>query len=282
MFLILAALVAMAFPVRAQERELLSYDVRFAGLTVGQALFSLEQSEWSYRSRLDVVSSGIVTFFADFRAEVEGRGAYDVQGSGQPIPMSFQREWSIAELAATMTITHDPSSGVAKTTDAYINPVTGESIDPADEYDWAQDRIDVPAGLRVGVFDPISAFVYARHMITEFMETDFTVPLFDGRRRYDMEVVLGEATPLQFAGETVGSQIVTISFSPVFGFDEERGERLRETQTTLYFSNDGRFLPYRAEVSTGRGSAIMELTGDCRQNAPACQELLAKLEEVAS
>ena len=276
------AMGALGLPVKASEIEQLAYDVRFAGLTVGQALFTIEESDVSYRTKVDMVSSGIIAVFADFRAIAEGRGAFKMNGFGQPVPVSFQREWSISDIASTMTITHDADSGVAKKTDSYVNPNTGEIIDPAEEFEWAQGRVEVPAGLRVDVFDPISAFVYARHRVTELNETQFSVPLYDGRRRYDMKVAVGESTPIQFAGDTVGSQVITLSFAPVFGFDAERAERLMETAATFYFSEDTRFLPYRVEVSTGRGSAIMELSGDCTRDAVSCEDLLAKLTEVAS
>lgn len=261
------------------QSERLAYNLKIGGLHVADFLAGFDESESGYRTTLTMKTRGMARWFQDFQAELVGEGRIVIE-SGQgptPVPRQFDRAWAAEEIAASLTIAYDPLTRLASPMERMFNPLTGKDLSYED-LEWNQDReqpAPVPDDLRTGVFDPIAAFVAARGQIHHNRQRDFRVPIYDGRRRYDL---IGEVEPTRsfwIGGKDVDLIPVIARVDPVFGFDRERTETMQDSAGTLLFSADGRFIPVQVILEGNTFTSVMNLTADCRVDSATCQEIAA-------
>jgi len=271
------AAVAQDTAELAGQSERLAYNLKIGGLHVADFLASFDENDSRYRTTLTMKTRGMARWFQDFYAELEGEGRIVIESGMGPtlVPKQFDRAWAAEEIAASLTIAYDPLSGLARSSERMFNPQTGQDLS-FEDMDWNRDRAPpppVPDDMRVGVFDPMAAFVAARGQIHHNRQSAFRVPIYDGRRRYDL---VGEVEPMRsfwIGGEDVDLIPVVASVDPVFGFDRERTETMQESEGTIYFSSDGRFIPVQVVLSGNTFTSVMNLTADCREDTTTCQQI---------
>ena len=265
-----------AQPDMAQS-ERLAYNLKIGGIHIADFLAEFDESDTSYRTMLTMETKGLARWFQDFRAEVTGFGTMSMEtGRGPvPVPRQFDRAWAASEIAASLTIAYDPVTGLALPEERIFNPLTGEDI-ALEDMEWNRDRDPpppVPDDLRMGVFDPMAAFVAARRHILNTGDNEFRIPIYDGRRRYDL---VGEVeAPRSFWIKSQDVELVPVlaGIDPVFGFDEERMDRIREGRGRLLFSPDHRFIPVQVVLEGMPLPSVMNLTADCREDQLTCQQI---------
>jgi hypothetical protein len=270
---------AAALGVQLDDRqsEHLAYDLKIGGLHVADFLAAFEEGPDAYRTTLTMETRGMARWFQDFRAELvgEGRMAIETGRGPTPVPRTFDRAWEAQTVAASLTIGYDPVSRLALAEERLFNPQTGEAL-TLEDLDWNRDRElppPVPDDMRTGVFDPMAAFVAARAQIHHAGRSEFRVPIYDGRRRYDL---VGEVeAPREFwiGGEDVELVPVTARVEPVFGFDKRRAETMQDSGGKILFSPDTRFIPVQVILQGSMFSSVMNLTADCVVDAAACQQI---------
>lgn len=271
------AAIAQDMAALSGQSERLAYNLKIGGLHVADFLASFDEDDSRYRTTLTMKTRGMARWFQDFYAELEGEGRIVIESGTGPtlVPKQFDRAWAAEEIAASLTIAYDPLTGLASTEERMFNPQTGKNL-TFEDMDWNQDRDPpppVPDDMRVGVFDPMAAFVAARGQIHHKRQSAFRVPIYDGRRRYDL---VGEAEPMRsfwIGGEDVNLIPVVARVDPVFGFDRERSETMQDSEGTIYFSSDGRFIPVQVVLSGNTFTSVMNLTADCRVDSIACQQI---------
>lgn len=259
------------------QSERLAYNLKVGGLHVADFLAGFDENASGYRTTLTMKTRGMARWFQDFRAELAGEGKILIQsGVGPtPVPRQFDRAWAAEEIAASLTIAYDPLTGLARPEERLFNPLTGEDLSYKD-LEWNRDREQpppVPDDLRTGVFDPIAAFVAARGQIHHNQQREFRVPIYDGRRRYDL---VGEVEPMRafwIGGEEVDLIPVIARVDPVFGFDHERTETMQDSEGKLLFSTDGRFIPVQVILEGRAFTSVMNLTADCRKDSAPCEQI---------
>jgi len=271
-----------------EQTERLTYAAMLGGLHVADLLVTLDQSEAGYSSQLKVVSRGVVRWVENFSADITGRGDFiesSLQNGTQtlmPLPDRFHRQWTGGEYASEMIMNFHPDTREAVVEERLFNPVTGEDL-AQEDMPWNQDDRDdddddkpVPEDLRKNVLDPMGAFIAARRQImaqggAAGPAKNFRVPIYDGRRRYD---IVGRTAPVRstnIKGEEVAVVPVTTVLEPVFGFRPRAQERMRDTDSRLYFSADGRFIPIQFMMASDMFAAVINLENDCSKNATPCE-----------
>ncbi|NKB45467.1 MAG: DUF3108 domain-containing protein [Alphaproteobacteria bacterium] len=257
--------------------ERLAYDLKVGGLHVADFLAEFDENETGYRTTLTMETRGMARWFQDFRAEVKGDGTYVIEtGQGPtPVPRQFDRAWAAEQISSSLTIAYDPGTGLARPLERTFNPQTGEDI-ALDDLDWNRGRkapLPVPDDMRVGVFDPMAAFVAARGQIVHHREKEFRIPIYDGRRRYDLVGRVEAPRLFWIGGEDVELVPVLAGIEPVFGFDRERTETMQDSGGKILFSPDDRFIPVQIILEGRAFTSVMNLTADCRVDTETCAQI---------
>ncbi len=285
-FSILGLFFAFSLPALSADvppqSERLAYNLKIGGLHIADFLAEFDENPAGYRTSLTMETRGMARWFQDFTAEVSGNGTYAIEtgtlgngGGPTPVPGAFDRAWAAEEISSTLSIAYDPLTRLAQSRERTFNPLTGEDISPED-MEWNRNRelpLPVPDDLRTGVFDPMAAFVAARSQIFHKGQRSFRVPIYDGRRRYDLVGTVEAPRMFWIGGEDVELIPVTASIEPVFGFDRERTETMQDSGGRLLFSTDGRFIPVQVILEGSTLSSVMNLTADCRVDAETCAQI---------
>jgi hypothetical protein len=275
------ALLCSAFTVNtshaADQSERLVYNIMVGGLHIGDSMIGLKQSPAGYSTEMRLTAKGVAKWVRDFRSDMRGEGSFG-ESVLKPVPASFTRQWSNGEIAADMKMTFDPATREALTEERYFNPETATPI-AREDLPWfdKDDRRQkpVPPDMRIGVLDPMAAFVAARSQILAQgidgkTAKTFRVATYDGRRRYD---VVGRAEParmVEIGGVSRSVIPVIAKLEPVFGFGRKSQERMKDSEGKFLFSNDARFIPLQLVISNDMLSGVMNLAADCSSDPAPC------------
>lgn len=274
-------LSAISLPISAGpldgQSEHLAYNLKVGGLHVADFIAEFDENQAGYRTTLTMETRGMARWFQDFRAEVKGDGRYVIEsGRGPtPIPRQFDRAWAAEQISSSLTIAYDPITGLAQTQERTFNPLTGLDI-ALEDLEWNANRKvppPVPDNMRTGVFDPMAAFVAARGQVIHHGRSQFRVPVYDGRRRYDLIGTVEAPRTFWIGGRDVELTPVIASVDPVFGFDRERTETMQESSGKILFSPDDRFIPIQAILEGRAFTSVMNLTADCQVDAQTCEQI---------
>ena len=288
---VLAALLLFAGPAAAAiasppvQSERLTYSIRVGGLHLGDALIALNQTESGYTTAMKVTARGVAKMVKNFSSDMKGEGRFapTAANSDGPTlqPAVYQRQWATDEIAAAMTMTFDPATGLAKTEERFFHPATSAPI-AREDLPWNDRRErqkDVPADMRTNVLDPMAAFIAARGQLMALVMSqgvapsrpkNFRVPIFDGRRRYNIVGRADAARSVTINGTERQVVPVVAKLEPVFGFGKKSEDRMKESEGKFLFSNDARFIPVQLVISNELLSAVMSLDADCSLNSDPC------------
>jgi len=266
------------------QSERLAYTMMVGGLHVGDAVVDLSQDADRYETRLKVTARGIAKALREFRADLSSEGGFKTQGSvPHPVPASFRREWSGAEIDSTMTMMWDPDTRVTSKQERFISRETGQEV-AREDLPWNKDdskrereeekKRQVPEDMRIDTLDPMAAFIAARHQVMSAgaakSPVKFRVPVYDGQRRYD---VVGATTiPRDVTINGTPYRVITVNatLAPVAGFSSKGEERMRESRGKLLFTADDRFIPVQVTIENEFLTGVMNLTADCKASPEAC------------
>lgn len=282
LLLLTATARAADVPGAPAQAERLTYNIMVGGLHLGDAMIVLNQTETGYTTAMQMTARGVAKMVRNFRSTMRGEGRFTpvtaANGTGIAMqPAAFSRHWSTGEIASDMIMTFDPTTGMAKSAESFFNPVTAAPI-AREDLPWndrGDRQRDVPADMRTNVLDPMAAFVAARGQIMAqgFAKgpRTFRVPIYDGRRRYD---IVGKAEPpraVTLNGEEHLMIPIVAKLEPIFGFGKKTTERMKDSEGKFLFTNDARFIPMQLVVSNEYLSGVMNLTADCAENAAPCE-----------
>lgn len=275
-----ALMVPGALAQSAPQTERLAYSLMLGGLHVGDAVVELEQDHDSYSTGLKLTARGVAKFLREFRADLSGNGSLAAQENVLvPLPATYRRAWSGAEIDSSMTMTYHPSTRATTTEERYVSKETGEELKyedlPWNKNDRGRDRRKpVPENMRSNSLDPMAAFISARHQIMAQGATKapvkFRIPVYDGQRRYDIVGTTDVARQVTINGQTHNVITVNTTLVPMAGFSERGEERMRESRGKILFTADDRFIPVQVMIQNELLSGVMNLTADCKDTPAAC------------
>ena len=282
---LLCGVAGQAHSQQAQpQSERLVYNIMVGGLHLGDAMIGLNQTENSYATEMRMNARGMAKWVRNFSSDMRGEGQL-LQAATNPTtldtrPALYSRQWSTGEVAADMTMKYD-ANGKAEVEERYFNPETSEPI-AHEDLPWNKDdspserqRKPVPDAMRTNVLDPMAAFIAARgQLMAQGLAAKgpkrFRVPIYDGRRRYDIVGRAEAPRTTEIAGTERSVITVIAKLEPVFGFSRKSQVRMEESEGKFLFSNDNRFIPLQLVVSNDLLSGVMNLTADCSMDATPC------------
>jgi hypothetical protein len=280
----LLALAALAPSAWAQQSERLAYSMMVGGLHVGDAIVDLNQDSDRYSTGLKVTARGIAKALREFRADLASEGGFKTEGSvPHPVPATFRRDWSGAEIDSSMTMTYDPVTRATTKQERFVSRETGEEV-AREDLPWNKNdskreqeeekKRQVPEDMRIDTLDPMAAFIAARHQVMAQGATKapvkFRVPVYDGQRRYDIVGTTTVPRTTTINDKTYSVITVNTTLVPVAGFSERGEERMRASRGKLLFTADERFIPVQVTIENEFLSGVMNLTGDCKVTPELC------------
>lgn len=154
----------------AQPGDLgLSYAIYVGGVHVIDASAHIGPLAEMYRVGLSLQTDGFLGRIASWKTDVRAHGRLDGMGMPQPVRFTAHGAWRDEPRLTTLDY---PGTGA---------PLLSLA-DPAPE----KDREPVPDELRQGTLDPVSAIVAVLDRVGRGGTCDLTVPVYDGRQRYDL------------------------------------------------------------------------------------------------
>lgn len=256
-FALLALLPAsFAGAADAPDNLSLTYAVHVGGVHVLDADADMAMGPDGYRAGLRMETDGFLGRVAQWKTDVRAQG--QMAAGLLPRPRQFTAHGSWRDQPRLTTVDYTPDGTPTLTL-----------ADPEPE----KDREPVPADLRLGTVDPVSAIVAVLDQVAKAGNCDITVPVYDGRQRYDLvfatqgETVLEASSLSIYAGPATAC---TVRYKPLAGRwkenrqrDRDReGARQRDIPVTLYLApamEGGPPVPVRLEMDSMLGAVKVHL-----------------------
>ena len=239
-----------SMPLAGQTASATSYDMAWEFYTGGLNVLGVEAvaelAPNRYRVEAQLATKGISDFLAKFRASTRTVGE---RGSVRVSPDLFVAEssWRGGDRQVRAEYGGDGS-------------VSAKVVPPPDE----DEREPVPEALKRNAIDPLSVLVQMNRPDSRDLNCRGTIPVFDGRRRYDLvfadlgKEMLSPSAYSSFAGEAVKCGV---TYNKIAGYqrpDADDDERAKEKSysATIWMARmveEGPWLPVRFEGESRRG-----------------------------
>lgn len=245
-----------------------SYRIYVGGVEVLEAEATLAVSDDRYEIAILARTGGFIGRMFSWESKSQSVGAVGREGLS---PLRHTQVSTFREKPRSVTLTYDRQGAV-----------TAQVLPPPEE----DDREPVPAALLQSTFDPLSAVLNALVAVGRGEGCTRTMPVFDGRRRYDM--MLYDAGQRQVARSRYSiysgqAQECRITYRPVAGYNRrpsgpswlrDSGQRdgiiADRPPVDLWVAQvvpDGPPLPVRVETDSAFGSVVIHLTAITPRNA---------------
>jgi hypothetical protein len=261
---VLALVFAMPGAARAETRLEAHYSASVAGLNVGKTDIAVVIGNAEYTSAASGRASGLL------RTLVSGEGTLATRGAlvdNRLVPASF----------SARTVGDDETSAVTMTLEGGdAKDVTAETSDPGAE------RVPLTAEHRKGVVDPLSALlvqVGGSGAVVAAEACQRTLPIFDGRRRFDLTLSFKRLDQVKAKGYAGPAVVCAVAFKAIAG--HRVGSPLvkylggREIELTLAPIGGTRLLaPFRLSIANMLGDIVVEATAFEASTTPATADAL--------
>lgn len=224
LLLILALMVAALGPaakkVNAADELDLYLVMSMAGVTAGSVKLSIDDQDSRTVSKLAMKSKGMFKFLTGYKSKATAHSTGGVEGVS-PMPLSYISTYKTKNTERRVEIGYDGETG---------------EIDTFGSWKFDKPRKPkVPAALQTATVDPLTAMVRFRHWIRELRSgagiqkvgTVETAPegkildVFDGRRRYRLQIELLERLEVDYDGRDVPALRFRVDMKALAGFSEK-------------------------------------------------------------
>jgi len=251
----LAPILLAPVPALAQHWQV-TYRVHVGGIAALDAQAALALAGDRYSVQLDAVADGFLGRMFPWETHSRSVGAFRPEGV---TPLHHTQVSTLRGKPRNVTLDYDGRGNVR----AEVTP-------PPD----TDDRDPVPDTLRRATFDPLSGVVGVLLAGLRGEGCQRTVPIFDGRRRYDMHFadqgmqMVGASRYSVFAG---AARQCRISYTPVAGYNRKPNESFWRRNSNPQdrapvdvwiapVTPGGPPLPVRLETESGIGGVVIHLT----------------------
>lgn len=249
----LLALALLGSPGAAAAAEVTAlYQAYWAGLPAGELRLSLRDDEAGYRDQIEIRSEGLPRIVTRFRGSAVSEGRFSA--ASRPQPAHYEALYDLRKRRdRRLSMRFAPHAG-AVVAERGAND-TSRKPPLAEEF-------------RRDVLDPLSALTAIRRELQRGNRGGFSVPVYDGARRFD---VLARVLPKRAGQPALELQL---SLKPIAGFKGETSEdgdpdsAPRPVHLTL--SDDQRLMPLSMEVSLYYLPLVVQLSRWC-EPAAACR-----------
>ncbi|MGU3495041.1 DUF3108 domain-containing protein [Xanthobacteraceae bacterium A53D] len=248
-----AVLAAAPLAAHAEGKLKAGYTLSVAGVEVGRANVLVEASDTTYQ----IAGTGRITGIA--RALSAGKGSAAARGA-----------LGVSRANPTVFAMSAEADGKPESIRLGIVGNVAKDVEVKPEPKPMPDRIEVTEAHLANIIDPMSgAFVYVPGT-TDMMSAaacDRTVPVYDGRQRYDVTLSYLRTEQVK-AGKTYNGKAVVcrVSYAPVAGH--------RPTRSTVKYMMENKDMyvwlvpisgtrimaPFRISIATQIGTAVLDAT----------------------
>jgi len=232
---------------RAAGAEELSalYQVYWAGLPAGEIRLTWRDDPGAYHDEIAIRSEGLPRLATRFRGSATGEGRL-VPGR-LPAPLRYEAVYDLRKsrdkrLSMRFTAHRDVAVAERGPADTSKKPPLAESF-------------------RSNVLDPLSALTAIRHQLRQGNRGSFTVPVYDGARRFD---VLVRLKPKRGAEPVLD---LALTLAPIAGFKGETSDDgdpdNAPRPVALTISDDQRLMPLSMSVSLYYLPLVIDLRRWC-------------------
>jgi hypothetical protein len=237
--------------VHAQGRLDATYVVTLAGLPIGKGTWSIDIQDDQFNATANGATSGLLRVFASGQGNSAARGTIV---NGQPMPSSYAS--SIVADKHSDEVRIQFSGGAVK--EYVADPPTLPS----------PDRVPLTEAHRKGVSDPMTASMLrvpgnGDTFVPEACQR--TLPIFDGRMRYDLQLVFKHLDKVKSEKGYQGTVVVcSVYFTPIAGHVPERSAikylaEQRDMEIWLApIAGTRMMVPYRGSIPTPIGLGVLQ------------------------
>jgi hypothetical protein len=222
------------------------YQAYWAGLSAGEIRLKLRDDPASYRDEITVRSQGLPWLLTNFRATAVSEGR--LSADRPPAPARYDALYDLRkgrDRRLSMRFADRDGAAVAErgSDDSSKKPLLAEAF-------------------RKNVLDPLSTVTAIRQELRRGNRGDFTVPVYDGARRFDVRV---RVLPKKASIEPVLHLELTLA--PIAGFKGESSDdgdpdnAPRPVELTI--SDDPRLMPLTMSVAVAHLPLVVELARSC-------------------
>jgi hypothetical protein len=259
---IAASLAALSSPatLAASEPLTLHYTSRWAGLPAGEIDIKFEDRPGAYRSQIAIWTAGLPRWFTRFRGQAISEGGLSPPGLAAP---------------SRYDATYDLRSRKGKRVSVYYRQDGAATVAERGPEDSSEKFLLEPAQ-RTDVVDPLAALVQMREAIRTGLAQrgSLTIPVFDGKRRFDVVERSMRRGTLRLNGTTRPVIDLDLALQPVAGFKDNDPEgNPEDTSRAMHavFSDDAELIPLRLEVTIAWLTAVVEFERRCDEAASPCK-----------
>ena len=259
--LAMLALLAAA-TARADDRAPfdLRYGMYWGGLHVADVALRYQPNGTVYRSDFRIQTVGMAEMLLRYRGEASSEGQLTsegrLNGADRLLPEAYRFNGR-SRKATTMA-------------EVLFDPHTGAAVHVESRKRGKSRGTDVPQELWVDVLDPLTAFLHLRQELSALRSGELqqvVLPVFDGRRRYDLVAEPGARESLSAAGRDWDALHIDLTVRPVAGFDEEDWEEAGHgtggMRLEALVSDDARMIPLRIKTRNAAVNVVFHLRQDC-------------------
>jgi len=234
----------------AAEEVAALYQVYWAGLPAGEIRLALRDEPDAYRDEIAIRSEGLPRLVTRFRGTASSAGRLATGDS--PAPQSYEARYDLR-----------------KGTDKRLSmrfAVRGDGAIAERGPEDTSKKLPLAEPFRRNVLDPLSALTAIRAQLRQGNRGAFTVPVYDGARRFDVRVAV---EPRRDAD---GALHLRLTLAPIAGFkgetsdDGDPDDSPRPVAMTI--SDDARLMPLSMQVSLYYLPLIVQLHRWCGSGEP--------------
>lgn len=246
------AVATAVAPLAAAERVNLDYQIYFGGLNIMKVDIELGLSPDTYDVNARTETVGMTGYLAPWRSHIVTRGEID-DGKVEPL----QHRVDAQSRGKQRSIAIDFTDG----------EITGLKLEPPAAKD---PRDEIPASQRRGALDPASALFALVRVMGEGQGCAGRVPVFDGRRRYDVVVVEKGADTLRpnnYSAYQGAAMRCDFHIEPIMVDNAEHKKRFRSGRAWFAEVFPGRpWIPVRLEVDGDYAQTLVHLSEQPRSS----------------
>lgn len=235
---VLALLLATAAHAEEAARQTLRYQIEVAGVKLGRIEVRASEAEDRVEARVGWEMKGFLGLLPRGEGDLSGEARI---AAGEVLPASFHGTFEKPDRKREVRIRYTEAGAIR---------------DVRLTNNGRKRSSEVPERLQEDTVDTLTAFWRLRRWAVEAEDEAIVVPVFDGRRRYDLE-----ARRLGAEARDGGPLRIELTLVPRAGFDDDRvfGSRVvaGEPWAELVVSDDAEPVPL---AITGLGSVPWRIT----------------------
>jgi hypothetical protein len=238
---LLVAFLALAAPAAHAEDGAACYDASWAGVPAGELRLAVHDGADGYRNEIEIQTLGLARWATKLHGEAIGTGR--LVAEHLPAPQAYDAHYDLRKRKHRILSLRFVSKGGA---------VVAER-QPED----TSRKPQLAEKFRRDVLDPLAVFAAIRQQLREHPDAGFTIPAYDGARRFD---IVTRAPPRRENGVIR----LALTLRAIAGFKGESSDDGDPDDTPrpldLTFSDDRRLMPLSMTVPLWYLPLTVELT----------------------